>query len=489
MEKTNKVSADEMRSLIKNIFELSQKVSGNVSIKNLDSAAEFAVNLFGFKSWKEYKNSLNKETNLFNLLEFENSLKIFKDIKFNDKKINEIKKYILEENEKKSYILKESSHFPEEYLIGSHNIKNMKTKQPRGLIAKDAIITSNKNSIYKNFLEKQISWLLDNNQNFLIFSNKDIEKIVFPEKIIKIGKNYKRLNPINSMINSDLLDLFFRIEDSPKSFSYLWSFLIKKFNIEGKKLSINDLINMTCLDRLLEIKEICNNDFVLDKMLGTYLSKYTELKDNTIFISKENQQNHYRENSYLINKLKEIKNLYDDGHFSEDEYSLKEALFSKDSCVIMEYNNPIYNELIMMEYIQSKNEFIKEKSINENNHLIWVLFLETETWLQSYQKDLLKEHISFAQFFYILNNYAHIDEIFKEIKQILFLKQSLNYKNSIIKDRMLNLTENDEVHFWYNGNNILKYLKDNEAILWRTSDDPFAPNDLESFVLEKIELY
>ena len=76
---------------------------------------------------------------------------------------------------------------------------------------------------------------------------------------------------------------------------------------------------------------------------------------------------------------------------------------------------------------------IKEKSINENNHLIWVLFLETETWLQSYQKDLLKEHISFAQFFYILNNYAHIDEIFKEIKQILFLKQSLNYKNSIIK--------------------------------------------------------
>ena len=54
---------------------------------------------------------------------------------------------------------------------------------------------------------------------------------------------------------------------------------------------------------------------------------------------------------------------------------------------------------------------------------------------------------------------------------------------------MLNLTQNDEVHFWYNGNNILKYLKDNEAILWRTSDDPFAPNDLESFVLEKIELY
>ena len=67
----------------------------------------------------------------------------------------------------------------------------------------------------------------------------------------------------------------------------------------------------------------------------------------------------------------------------------------------MEYNNPIYNELIMMEYIQSKNEFIKEKSINENNHLIWVLFLETETWLQSYQKDskfptLFKPVISFG---------------------------------------------------------------------------------------------
>ena len=246
---------------------------------------------------------------------------------------------------------------------------------------------------------------------------------------------------------------------------------------------------MTNLEKLLEIKENCNNDFVLDKMLGTYLSKYTEFNENKFFISIENQKNHYKENCYLINKLKEIKNLYEDGYFIENGYSLKEALFKKESCIIEENNNPIYNELIIMEYIQARNEFIKEKGMNENNHLIWVLFLETEVWLKNYQQDLLKEHVSFAHFYYILNNYTHIDELFKNIKQILFLKQSLNYKNSIIKDRMLNLTENDEVHFWYNGNNILKHLKDGEAILWRTSDDPFAPNDLESFVLEKIELY
>jgi hypothetical protein len=489
MEKTNKISAEEMRSLIKNIYELSQKISGNISIKNLDSAAEFAVNLFGFKNWKEYKNSLNKESNLFNLLESEDNLYLPKNIKFNDKKIFELKKYQFKENTKVTLTYKESSNFPNEYLIGSHEIKNMKTKQPRGLMSKDAIITSNKNIIYRSFIEKQINWLLDNEQNFIIFSNKDVEKIYFPENIKKIDQNNITLNPINAILNSDLLDLFFRIEDSPKSFSYLWSFLVKKFNIEGKVLSIDDLINMTNLDKLLEIKENCVNDFVLDKMLKMYLSKYVENNDNVIFISKENQENHYKENSYLINKLKEIKILYENGYFSENGYSLKEAIYKKESCIIAEYNNHIYNELIINEYIQAKNEFIKEKGINENNHLIWVLFLETEMWLQNYQQELLKEHISFAQFFYILNNYSHIDGIFKSIKQILFLKQSLNYKNSIIKDRILNLTENDEVQFWYNNNNILKHLKENEAVLWRTNNDPFAPTDLESFILEKIELY
>lgn len=54
MKKTNKVSADEMRILIKSIYELAQKLSGNISIKNLDNAAEFAVNLYGYKNWKEF---------------------------------------------------------------------------------------------------------------------------------------------------------------------------------------------------------------------------------------------------------------------------------------------------------------------------------------------------------------------------------------------------------------------------------------------------
>jgi len=489
MEKTNKISAEEMKSLIKNIFELSQKVSGNVSIKNLDSAAEFAVNLFGFKNWKEYKHSLNKESNLFNLLESEDNLFLAQNIKFIDKNISNIKKYQFKDNDRKIFSNKESSHFPSEYLIGSHEIKNMKTKQPRGLMSRDAIITSNKNNIYKDFLEKKINWLLDNNQEFIIFSNREIERIKFPEKVKKIGKEHIKINPINAIINSDLLDLFFRIEDSPKSFSYLWSFLVKKCNIDGKKLSIDDLINMTSLDKILEIKENCVNDFVLDKMLNNYLNKYIEIKENCIFISKENQEIHYKENCYLINKLKEIKKLYEDGYFSEDGYSLKEAIFKKESCVIYEYNNTIYNELIINEYIQAKFDFIKDKNINENNNLIWVLFLEAEMWLQNYQQELLKEHPSFAQFFFILNNYSHIDGIFKNINQILFLKQSLNYKNSIIKDRMLTLTKIDEVHFWYNNNNILKHLKDKEGVLWRTDNDPFAPYELESFILEKIELY
>lgn len=488
--KKNKISAEEMRVLIKSIFELSQKLSGNITIKNLDHAAEFAVNLFGYKNWKEFKSNLKKEVNLENLEEME--IELLKEIYLpkKEKLINSNNLYQFKTKKEKVIEKKKSEQYISEYLIGSFLTQNMKTKQPRGLISKDCIITGNYNEYYQYFIEKHIHWLLENNQDFIIFSKKYLNEIKYPDTVIMVNQQKNRLNPIKAILNTDMFESFFRIENAPKSFSYLWSFLVRKFDIEEKSLSIDDLVNMTDLENLISIKKECENDFVLHKMLSQYLSQYVIETENGFQISKENEVRHYRENIYLINKLKEIKNLYQNGYFSEDnEFSLKESIFQKRKCVIADYDNSLYHELIMTEYIVAQKEFQKDKNIVEDQHLIWVLLIEAETWLKNYQTKELNEHTSFAQYYYIQNNTDNIDLLLSRVNQILFLRQSLNYKKTSWKDRMLSLTEEYHTNFWYNDNLVLKSLKDNEALLWRTTDDPFAKNGLENFIMEKIELY
>lgn len=492
MKKTNKINAEEMRVLIKGIYELSQKLSGNIPIKNLDNAAEFAVNLFGYKNWKEFKNSLNKDIVIENIEEMDKDLLTNSFSPKKDKIIFNVDNYLFKT--RKDIILnkKDSDKYTNEVLIGSHLTKGMKTKQPRGLMAMDCVITSNYNEDYKQFVENQISWLIENNQDFIIFSKKYINEFKFPESVIVVDKNNVRLNPIKAIINTDLFESFFRVENSSKSFSYLWSFLTRKFHLEGKELNINDLLNMTDLEKLLEIKKLCTNDFVAEKMLSTYLNKYIIEKEGEgeFLITQEKKLKHYNENTYLINKLKKVKELYDSQYFSEEnEFSLKEAIYKKKKCIIKDFEDNIYHELIVAEYISANNEFKKDKDIVENKHLIWVFFLEAESWISKYQSYDLNYHMSFAQYYYINGNYEKIDKLLNETKQILFLRQSMSYQNSIWKDRMLNTTEDSNVNFWYNNNLVLKNLNTKEAILWRTTDDCFATKGLENFILEKIELY
>lgn len=490
MKKTNKISAEEMRILIKSIYELSQKLSGNISIKNLDNAAEFAVNLYGYKNWKEFKQNLNKDVLVENLNDMDDQLLVNNFNPKKDKYIKDIASYCFKERKEKIINKKESEKYTNEFLVGSYLTENMKTKQPRGLMAMDCVITSNFHNEYKNLVENHIHWLLENNQDFIIFSKNYIESIKFPSNVTIVGKNHIQLNPLKAIINTDLFDNFFRIENSPKSFSYLWSFLVKKFNIESKELRIKDLLNMTDLEKLLEIKKECANDFVLDKMLSNYLSKYVEEKENIHIITKENEIKHYKENIYLINKLNKIKELYDNQFFTEENsFSIKEAIYQKKKCIIKDIDDNIYHELIIAEYISANKDFKKDKNLIENQHLIWVLFLEAESWISQYQTYDLEEHLSFAQYYYIHGNYKKIDRLLNETKQILFLRQSMTYEDSIWKDRMLKLTEEDKTNFWYNNNLVLKSLENKEAILWRTTDDPFATDGLENFILEKIELY
>lgn len=490
MKKTNKVSADEMRILIKSIYELAQKLSGNISIKNLDNAAEFAVNLYGYKNWKEFKQNLNKDLVVENLEEIEKELLESNYNAKKDKKIVSIENYNFKNRKEEIIFKKESDKYTNEFLVGSHLTQNMKTKQPRGLMAMDCIVTGNFNDNYKNFLQTHIQWLIEHNQDFIIFSKKYLDDVKYPENVNLIEKSKLRLNPIKAIINTDSFESFFRVENSPKSFSYLWSFLVKKFYIEGKDLTIKDLMNMTDLEKLLEIKKECANDFVLEKMLSNYLKGYILETEDGFLITKENDQKHYNENIYLINKIKKIRELYNNGFFTEEnEFSLKEAIYQKKKCIIKDLEDTIYHELIVAEYIAAIQDFKRDKSVIENQHLVWILFLEAESWISQYQAKQLKPHLSFAQYYYIHGNYKKIDFLLNDINQILFLRQSMTYKDSIWKDRMLNLTEEDNTNFWYNNNLALKNLNDKEAILWRTTDDPFATNGLENFILEKIELY
>ena len=486
----NKINANEMRNLIKSIFEFSQKLSGNINIKTIDNAAEFAVNIFGYKNWKEFKQNLKKENQKI-ILEQEESeiikeLLIFKK----DKLIDNTSPIVFKKRENKQIFKKASEKYNNEWLVGSHLSKGMKTKQPRGLLSKDCIITGNYSNNSMITINNQINWLLEKNEDFIIFSKKEIENIKFPSNVEKVGINFKRLNPIKHLLNSESFDDFFKIENSNKSFSYIWSLIVKKLYTENKELTVTMLVDLTKLDKLLDLIKNFESDFVLNKMLSKYLFKYIDIIDDKFLIKKENEEKHYKENIYLINKLHKINELYENGFFSEkDEFSMKEAIFQKNSCVILDNENYLYRELIINEYTDAVKEFNKDKNINLNQHSIWVLFIEAESWLRNYQINNLINNEGFHHYFYVYQNYQKIDFIFKEITQILFLRQSVDYSNSIWKERMLNLTESYEINFWYNNNLILKTLSDGEAILWTINDDPFSKDGLESYKIEKIDLY
>lgn len=498
MKKNNQINSEEMKVLIKNVYQLSEKLSGNISIKNLDNAAEFAVNLFGYSSWKEFKQNLKKENNLNNIenTDNDNSEKILSNyLKENNKDvfISLDKKYKFKERIEKKIEKNKSENYTSEFLVGSYLTTQMKTKQPRGLMPTDCIVTTNFNNNYKEFCKSHISWLIDNKQDFIVFSGKYIDDMVFPNSVYIIEKNGLRLNPIKEIINKDIFEKFFKIDHSTKSFSYLWHFLVKKCHIEGKDLNIDDLLNMTSLENLIKIKKEFEKDYVINKMLSGYLLNYIEDfkgEENRVSISQESKYRHYKENMYLINKLSEIKELYDNGYFTnKNEFSFKEAIFQKKKCIVKDLDNKLYKELILCEYIEANKEFKTDKNIIEKEHLIWILFLEAENWIKTYQTNDLNYHVSFAQYYYITSGLHKIEILLKEIKQILFLRQSMNYKNTIWKDKMLEVTKEDNTRFWYNSNMILKELTEKEAILWRTTDDPFAINGLEDFILEKIDLY
>lgn len=45
--------------------------------------------------------------------------------------------------------------------------------------------------------------------------------------------------------------------------------------------------------------------------------------------------------------------------------------------------------MIIAEYIAANKEFRKDKEVIEGQHLVWVLFLEADSWISEYQANEL----------------------------------------------------------------------------------------------------
>lgn len=496
--------AEEMRQIIKNIFELSKKLSFNIPVKDLEDAANLAAMLYGFSSWKEYKTYLNKET--IKVQVKSSNIKIKSPV-FNDIILSHLIPYDLKslhelEDEKISIKETKNKMLPE-FLIGNSYNKTMKGKEPKSIKQETTFITGSASSLINNFFCNNVKWLVNHKQTCIIFGSEEQSKI-FTElkntleqnKVQIIGKNYITLDPLVELLQSNEAETFFNIKN--QKFSLLWLQIVRKIILEHhKKPTIKNIIEFTNLNSILEIYKLWKDS---DQLLGNLLNKYLfgycgiQIETNTeqYIISSNSMEKHYMASQSLLIQLEEIHSLYKEGIFTENSNdSLTKSMFNKDSVFIIKEKNQCYMDIMVKMYNIAYNKHTNElKYINPSPYKFWTLWWEGEQWINEDNAfDLSKMNECNIKIIYVNSNFNNLHYLLNTSNQIIFLKQNLEGYSQFWKDKMLCQTNNMSVNFWYDNCKILRHLDNNQCLLWQIIDREYNPEDISEYQLDEVMLY
>lgn len=484
----------EIKKMINRVYDLSLKLSGNIKIKDLNSASNLVAIIHGYKSWKEYK--LNNK-DIYQDLNLENSIVVEKN---NEKYIKkEFVSSVFDFNKykkisQKKYINKENKGLPNGWLIAKKRHDIEKYIESKLLLNEDTVITSDKSKEQYNFYQKQIDFLLENKQSLIIFGNniEDIKNNIDSFKII--GENRLKLNPLEDLLNSDGLELFFKIDElkDQGTFPWLWLMLIRTIQeMESNTFTVKDLLELTDLEKIINIyHSLKNNNYYIKKIIENYLFKKCQIikNDKSYTINENSYKTHYEDSFLLIKKLNELNDLYNKNIFSySPDISFSDIMNNKDNCYILE-NNEIYLEAISLSYIKNyKNYFNSLKNINNNSYYFWTLFWDAEKWISKLTASEYANQETSLIMYYINSNINNLSLILNKVNQLIMFKQTISGYTEYWKDKILYLTEYYNVNLWYGNKKILTELKENEIIFWSSSDKN-SNIELKSYKLEKVEL-
>ena len=489
---------EDMRDLIKNIYDVAHKLSGHIRISDLDAAANFAAYLHGFSSWREYKVALSKEITKIRVNQVDTlPLPKFEDIILEE--ILEWSSQLAVSPPKDSLEPVVSNLPPLEWLVGSHRHIQGKIDEPRGLLSENSLIIGSPLSDIATLYEKQVTWLNYHSQSFLIFAAEEKSKI-FQQVVDKmegrrvniIGKNYLRINPLDNFLTTREAEIYFGINlEAKEHFPTLWIGLVRHIQETQKiQLGIKELLEFTDLPVLYQLS-LKLSAHPLGKLLKNYLVTSCKV-DNPLHINTMSLETHFVQSGSLINKLREIEILYNEGYFTtQPDYSLENAVFNKENTIIVREQNQCYMELLTLLYASIHTRHSSRLAyVNPLNYTYWTIWWEAEQWLSEKTSSVIAEiKEGSVMTFYINSTFDSLSPLLNQVNQIMFLQQNLTGYSQQWQNKMLCQTSECEVNFWFENNKVLRDLKPGEALLWKTVNNLFNPEGLEEYHLEKITLY
>lgn len=498
-------SKEEMKFLIKRIFETSSKLQGNIKINSLDDAANVASYIYGFSSWKEYQNLHKIEYEDKKTEEFPIKLPKFKPQSF--KKQNIFIDSINANHIVSEPTLKNSSILPLEWLIGKkRNVMN-KVEEPIGLLTENHIITSAPILGASTLLENQIKWLIKHQQTFILFglnnniSNSNFIDLWQKEKVLQIGKNGFKIDPIEESFEGEGFEALLDIKPfgEHQAFPWVWAMMIRTFHDElNMKWTVDKLIESLQIENLLQLTEkIKNINPLVAKPLHQYLYKQCGVTydDEQFFVSEEGQARHYHQIYLLQEKLQKLSSLYKLGYFSEaTNVSIKKCVLEKISAVFLDCKednlNKYYWEICNATYINAiKKQNKLTTLLDSKNYKIWSIWWNAEDIIsETIASELLENKETTILGFYILSSNHHLEKLFLDTRQVIFLKQYFNQYPQSWLNKALNDTEFWEENIWFNNYACAKDLSYNQAYVWKPKTT-MVPQDLEYYELKKIEIY
>lgn len=497
-------SKDEMRILIKNIFETANKLKGNIQINSLDDAAKVAAYFYGYSSWKEYLTVYKNEERKNQKEEF--LLKIPKFTSQNYKKNDIFLKNIPKKVEMQKSPITPSNFLPLEWLIGKKRNVLAKIDEPVGLLSEDYIVTSNMIDYSSNLLIKKIKWLNQHQQTFFLFGTTDklmqgLLKENALENTIKIGKGTIKFDPIEESFEGDGFESLLDINpiDENQMFPWIWTMIVRTLREQlNMKWSVQLLIDSLELKNLIKINELMISiNPLLIKPLQQYLHKQCQIviDENDFTISEEGQTRHYLQSYLIKEKLEKLKLLYQEGYFSENsKMTIEKCVNEKKSVIFLDCQDDKMKKsyweacsVIYLNAIKKQNNVIHQ--FDKKEYQVWSLWWEADTILSNnFSIDLMENNYSNIVGLYILSANHKLDKCFDKIKQIIFLRQQYSHYPENWTAKALRETEFWEYNLWLDNFGILKKLEMNQAFIWKPKT-LLVPDGTEYYEFKKIELY
>lgn len=494
---------DEMRLLVKSIFNTASKMNHTIQINTLDDAASLAAYLYGFSSWAEYLVVSKKEYDAKKNEEF-----TFKVPKFKDKiiKAQDLDWTSPPTKQKLNNLPQVSSLMPVEMLIGKKKHHHSKTSQPVGLLTENYMATGAISSEIGLFFKNQVQWLLAHNQAIYLFGNfSESEEFIQSiknetrQEITVIEKGAYVLDPIREALENDNFEALLDIVsfEEGQTFSWLWITLIKLLKTEIE-WDAKTLLKSLDLEVLLRLKEyITQSNDVIYKMLNQYFFKKCQIKQEGegYLISEAAQNLHYHNTFIIRERLEKIIQLYEKGYFSKKStIDLKQKIFEKKSVVFagceddkLQSDYWEFCALTFASAIRQQNK--ATQNLNPKAYQVWSLWWDIGQLLnENTANELLNNADTLILGGYALNNTSVTESWFQEFKQVIFFRQFIDDVSPQWKQKALSRTEKWEDNLWFGQYAVLKKLPKKTAYLWAPNGNLIA-KDIESYDFKHFNLY